>query len=326
MIIICFVISFILVLIALFVLYVKQEKGNKGSAFLMLMIAILSAVLGVFVSDGYAYAVKNIPVISELLHEHQVVSSKKENVKNSTCLDTGSYDFVEFCERGEELSRKTVIAPALGHEYIEKEISPTCTEKGYISFTCIRCDDYFEDNYFEALGHDFQDGVCTRCGEEDLEGNDCSYVYDSEDIMQLLDDSIIIDSGTYTSYLGAESIHALGIERTNCFSIYTLGASGNEYCEEFIVFDISSFNNIRNLKFKIGAKADCGGPVLVDIFLDKEFNKYADESKQFEPNEQTTSFVSLPGFESAETLGIRVINKSDSPVNVVFYDFEGQTE
>ena len=43
--------------------------------------------------------------------------------------------------------------------------APTCTEKGYTTYTCSRCGDSYRGRETEALGHDYKDGVCIRCGE-----------------------------------------------------------------------------------------------------------------------------------------------------------------
>ena len=69
------------------------------------------------------------------------------------------------------------------HNYIQTVVEPTCTEQGYIKYTC-ECEDTYNDNYVDALGHTFVDGeivnepteyeegsqviICERCGEEDL--------------------------------------------------------------------------------------------------------------------------------------------------------------
>lgn len=53
------------------------------------------------------------------------------------------------------------------HEYVYYKVSdPSCTEKGKVERICIRCGekDYLD---IEALGHNYKDGVCTRCGEEE---------------------------------------------------------------------------------------------------------------------------------------------------------------
>ena len=97
---------------------------------------------------------------------------------------------------------------ALGHDYKSVATAPTCTEKGYTTHTCTRCGDSYVDTYvdakghsyddwvttkeptctekgsatrtcapcgatetkeLDALGHDFEDGECTRCGAQGLE-------------------------------------------------------------------------------------------------------------------------------------------------------------
>lgn len=40
---------------------------------------------------------------------------------------------------------------------------PTCTAQGYTTHTCV-CGDSYRDSYVGALGHEYVDGVCTRCG------------------------------------------------------------------------------------------------------------------------------------------------------------------
>ena len=52
------------------------------------------------------------------------------------------------------------------HDYTAVVTAPTCTEKGYTTYTCA-CGDSYVDNYTNSLGHTYKDGVCTRCGAED---------------------------------------------------------------------------------------------------------------------------------------------------------------
>ena len=63
---------------------------------------------------------------------------------------------------------KTETLPVLEHthKYASSVTAPTCTEDGYTTYTCA-CGDSFVHNYVSALGHDYVDGVCTRCGEID---------------------------------------------------------------------------------------------------------------------------------------------------------------
>lgn len=49
---------------------------------------------------------------------------------------------------------------------------PTCTEQGYTTYTCTKCNDSYVDNYTNALGHDFGEwklttpATCTEIGVE----------------------------------------------------------------------------------------------------------------------------------------------------------------
>ena len=63
---------------------------------------------------------------------------------------------------------KTESIPKLNHthSYTEKVTTPTCTEKGYTTYSC-DCGESYTDNYVKALGHNFVEGICTRCGEDD---------------------------------------------------------------------------------------------------------------------------------------------------------------
>ncbi len=55
--------------------------------------------------------------------------------------------------------------PALGHNVAEIEtVDPTCTRNGYTLYYCSRCGNNYEDDYVDALGHNLENGICTRCG------------------------------------------------------------------------------------------------------------------------------------------------------------------
>ena len=72
------------------------------------------------------------------------------------------------------------------HSYTPAVTAPTCTEKGYTTYTCV-CGDVYVSNYVNALGHKYENGVCVRCGAKDPEyiGNPfvdvfpTDYYYDS---------------------------------------------------------------------------------------------------------------------------------------------------
>ena len=52
------------------------------------------------------------------------------------------------------------------HKYYEHITLPTCSAKGYTTFSC-SCGESYRDNYTDALGHEYKDGKCTRCGKID---------------------------------------------------------------------------------------------------------------------------------------------------------------
>ncbi len=55
------------------------------------------------------------------------------------------------------------LAPALGHSYGEGVVTaPTCTEKGFTTYTCAVCGDSYTDNEVPATGHNFGDAE-TEC-------------------------------------------------------------------------------------------------------------------------------------------------------------------
>ena len=53
------------------------------------------------------------------------------------------------------------------HDYQAVVTAPTCTEGGYTTYTCAKCGDSYVADEVAALGHDYQNGVCTRCGAID---------------------------------------------------------------------------------------------------------------------------------------------------------------
>ena len=58
----------------------------------------------------------------------------------------------------------------LGHDYDSVVTKPTCTDKGYTTHTCSRCDDSYTDSTVNALGHSWINATCLeakhcdRCG------------------------------------------------------------------------------------------------------------------------------------------------------------------
>ena len=57
---------------------------------------------------------------------------------------------------------------ACEHEYVDAVTEPTCTEQGFTTHTCSKCNDFYTDSYVDAKGHDYEDVVtkpsCTEKG------------------------------------------------------------------------------------------------------------------------------------------------------------------
>lgn len=77
-----------------------------------------------------------------------------ENRIQPDCENDGSYDEVTYCFIcEEEMSRVKQTVPKLGHRYKSKVTSPTCTEKGYTTYTCSRCGDSYVADFVDPSGH-----------------------------------------------------------------------------------------------------------------------------------------------------------------------------
>lgn len=70
---------------------------------------------------------------------------------------------------------------------------PTCTEKGEKTYTCVDGDDSYTEEV-AALGHDYVNGVCTRCGDEiTFEAG----LYDENDNLVITYDELRTKYGVY---------------------------------------------------------------------------------------------------------------------------------
>jgi len=78
----------------------------------------------------------------------------------STCTESGVTEQIIYCSVCGEIIEKTVTATdPLGHDYVGVTTVPTCTEGGYTTYTCSRCQDSYTDKETEPKGHDW---VLTR--------------------------------------------------------------------------------------------------------------------------------------------------------------------
>ena len=99
-------------------------------------------------------------------HEHTF--SEWVITQEPICTTTGTKE--RTCVCGE---KQTETIAALGHDYEERVIAPTCTEAGYTLHTCKNCEHSYQDNEVPATGHTFsewvitQEPICTTTGTKE---------------------------------------------------------------------------------------------------------------------------------------------------------------
>ena len=96
------------------------------------------------------------------------VANENYLATEATCTEAATYYY--SCECGEKGTETFAYGDALGHtEVIDAAIAPTCTESGLTEGKhCSVCEEVLvAQTEVDALGHDYVDGICTRCGEAD---------------------------------------------------------------------------------------------------------------------------------------------------------------
>lgn len=88
------------------------------------------------------------------------------NAKDATCTEAG-YTGDTVCIVCAALVKEGTEIPSSGHSYTEEVTAPTCTTEGYTKYTCSNCNSWYINDYVNALGHNYVDGVCTVCDAED---------------------------------------------------------------------------------------------------------------------------------------------------------------
>ncbi|MBQ7639223.1 MAG: hypothetical protein IJS90_10025 [Clostridia bacterium] len=94
-------------------------------------------------------------------HNYECVSNT-----DSTCTEHGIRTFKcsmcgdTYTEEKELIDHRLNVEDSYG-------VEPTCTERGYSAIKCEICGEYIIEYDDAPLGHDYVDGVCTRCGEAD---------------------------------------------------------------------------------------------------------------------------------------------------------------
>ena len=93
-----------------------------------------------------------------------------------TCTETGLTEGKHCSVCGYVLIAQQTV-DALGHDYGSTVTTPTCTEQGFTTHICSRCNDSYTDSYVDATGHTVvvdpaKEATCTETGL--TEGKHCS--------------------------------------------------------------------------------------------------------------------------------------------------------
>lgn len=138
----------------------------------------------------------NVTTISASGHSYDSWTT----TKLATCTETGTKK--RRCTRSGCNNYETQTIAKLGHNFSDRVVAPTSTEKGYILHTCTRCDYSYKDNYTDALGIDLL-GCTVTLGTS-------SYTYDGT----AKKPSVTVRDGTKTLTNGnVESAKGRGLKK-----------------------------------------------------------------------------------------------------------------
>ena len=113
--------------------------------------------------------------------ETETVNATAQITQQATCelpeLTTYTVTF-ENTAFATQTKANVQTANVLGHDYQDVVTAPTCTERGYTTHTCSRCDDHYVDTYVDALGHQFGEWTVTTaptCTGKGVETRVCEH-------------------------------------------------------------------------------------------------------------------------------------------------------
>ena len=91
-----------------------------------------------------------------------------DNPSDAYWAVTNTYSYTKYNVSALELGEYELEIPC-EHEHVTSTTvkEATCTEAGYTEEVCADCGTLVSQTEIQALGHDYKDGVCTRCGEKD---------------------------------------------------------------------------------------------------------------------------------------------------------------
>lgn len=120
------------------------------------------------VEDGNHYCDEQVITVTDVNLESVTIDGEKVTLNDAGTylLGEGTHTVVAIDTYG----NTTTISVSIGHiVVVDKAVDPTCEEKGLTEGKhCSKCGEVLlEQEEIPALGHDYKDGVCQRCGAKD---------------------------------------------------------------------------------------------------------------------------------------------------------------
>ena len=163
--------------------------------------AVLATCTQTGLTEGYKCSVCGEILVAQTETTPLGHSEYIKDAKAATCVEEG-YTGDKVCSRCGTLLEKGTTVGKNAHKYNAVIVAPTCTEKGYTSYTCEVCNASYIDSYVNPTGHTekiinskastcFENGytgdkVCSVCGEQLTKGisiDKISHTYTSNVVM-----------------------------------------------------------------------------------------------------------------------------------------------
>ena len=140
-----------------------------------------------------------------------------------TCTATGLTEGKHCSACGETIVAQQTVA-ALGHSYNAVVTVPTCTDKGYTTYTCSVCGDSYVSDEVASLGHSYKAVVtaptCTVDGYTTYTCSVCGDSYVSDEVASL--------GHSYKAVVTAPTFDAQG------YTTHTCSACGEGYVDSYV--------------------------------------------------------------------------------------------
>ena len=99
------------------------------------------------------------------------------------------------------------------HSYKSAITAPTCAEAGYTTYTC-ECGDSYVDDYVDATGHTYENGICTGCGSSVLDGNYTHAVPENQGVQNAIDRAYSLTDVEWTPLANVPGVKKINGEFT----------------------------------------------------------------------------------------------------------------